>query len=85
MHILSCPYPIGKSRPLCSTKGIIVHRTIESPEKFYIRNFTITERCRLFGFPDDYVDMLVSEISKIDVLGNSVVVPVITHILRNLP
>lgn len=82
-------YPIGKSRPLCSTRGVVIHRIKDSDgqmgNEFYIRIFTIPERCRLFGFPENYVDCLSSENSKVNVLGNSVVVPVITHIVNCIP
>jgi len=82
-------YPIGKSRPLCSTRGVVIHRIKDSDgkigNKFYIRIFTIPERCRLFGFPENYVDCLSSENSKVNVLGNSVVVPLITHIVNCIP
>lgn len=82
-------YPIGKSRPLCSTRGVVIHRIKDAHgqmgNEFYIRIFTIPERCRLFGFPENYVDCLSSENSKVNVLGNSVVVPVITHIVNCIP
>lgn len=83
--VIPYSYPVGKSRPLCSTRGVIIHRLTEDKTKFYIRIFTIPERCRLFGFPENYVDVLTSENTKVNVLGNSVVVPVIKHIVNSIP
>jgi site-specific DNA-cytosine methylase len=83
--VIPYSYPVGKSRPLCSTRGVIIHRLTEDMTKFYIRIFTIPERCRLFGFPENYVDVLTSENTKVNVLGNSVVIPVIRHIVNSIP
>jgi len=52
-----------------------------------IRNITIREGLRLFGFPDEYdLDIFSdSEIKKVyDLLGNSVCVPVVKQVAKRL-
>lgn len=52
-------------------------------EDYKIRKLTVTECCRLQGFPDNYVSM-VSNTQGYKGLGNSFTVPVIKHILKNI-
>lgn len=49
------------------------------PDGAVIRPLTEVERKRLFGFPDDF-PMPVSERQKCDLLGNTVVIPVIDFV-----
>ena len=47
------------------------------------RRLSVTEACRLQGYPDSYCD-IVSKSQAFKVLGNSFTVPVIKHILKNI-
>ncbi len=49
-----------------------------------IRKLTIREGLRLFGFPESYNLDFLSEKEAFDLLGNTVCVPVITHIANKL-
>lgn len=49
-----------------------------------IRRLTIREGLRLFGYPETYTLDILSENKAFDLLGNTVCVPVITHISKEL-
>ena len=49
-----------------------------------VRRLTIREGLRLFGFPDTYILSSVSHKSAFDLLGNTVVVPVIEKVASEL-
>jgi DNA-cytosine methyltransferase len=80
-------YPIGKSRVVTASFGnhnILLDRR-EQPEGYFIpRLFSILEIERLFGFDDNWTTSLSSSSARKDCLGNSVVVPVIEHIINHL-
>lgn len=74
-------YPLGNSRPITASFGnhnVLVDRRITP---FIIRRFEISEIEKLFGFPENYTNILKSRQKKYDCLGNSVVVHVIKYIL----
>lgn len=48
-----------------------------------IRKFTKVEKCRLFGFPDNY-KLNVTERQAFDLFGNTVPVPVVSAIIRRI-
>ncbi len=57
---------------------------IELPDgDYYVRKLSVTECCRLQGFPDNFVDIL-SKTQGYKALGNSFTVPIIEHILSHL-
>ena len=80
-------YPIGKSRPICAgggggfSHGMLIDRRAGGDGQFLFRYFTMKEKERLFGFPDDYTKFL-SNTSRSDVLGNAVSVYCVRHILK---
>ena len=80
------PYPVGKSRPLCAgggggfSHGMLIDRRAGENNQFIFRYFTMKEKERLFGFPDDYTQSL-SNLARSDVLGNAVSVYCVMHIL----
>jgi DNA-cytosine methyltransferase len=82
-------YPIGKSRPICAgggggfSKGMVIDRRFGNHNEFLFRYFTMKEKERLFGFPDNYTEPL-SDSARSDVLGNAVCVYSIAHILENI-
>jgi len=53
------------------------------PEKNGLRKITKREGLRMFGFPDDF-EMPVSDKQAYDLLGNSVVIPVIKNISKRI-
>lgn len=81
-------YPVGKSRPLCAgigggfSCGIVIDR--RGDKGFFIRNFSTVEKCRLFGYPDDYVKVLKSKQMQTNVLGNTVSILMVKHVLQSL-
>lgn len=79
------PYPVGKSRPITSGKGggnnMIIDRRLTKPEQFIPRYFTPIEIERLFGFPDRYTEIVKSDKDRVMVLGNSVPIFIISHVM----
>lgn len=57
---------------------------VPSLEPLGIRNLTIREGLRLFGFPESYDLDFLSKKEAFDLLGNTVCVPVITHIAKQI-
>jgi DNA (cytosine-5)-methyltransferase 3A len=62
---------------------------IDLPDGDYIvRKLTVSECCRLQGFPNDYFvfnnNLIVSNTQSYKALGNSFTVPVIEHLLKNI-
>lgn len=57
---------------------------VPSLEPLGIRRLTIREGLRLFGYPETYSLDFLPESKAFDLLGNTVCVPVITHISRQL-
>lgn len=49
-----------------------------------LRNLTLRECLRLFGYPEDYQLEMLTTSQAYDLLGNTVVVPVIRKLARNL-
>jgi DNA-cytosine methyltransferase len=82
------PYPVGKSRPYISSNGgtnnVLVDRRWHS-NKLLVRHFSPLEAERLFHFPDNYTIGARYKTTRINLLGNSVVVAVIKYILNFLP
>jgi len=84
---LYTPYPLGKARPVLSSAGgnnMVIDRRFGPKGSFLPREFTSSEKEKLFGYPVGYTDQLSSKTQKTKVLGNTVVVPVITHIMGYL-
>ena len=52
-------------------------------EKNGIRNLSIRECLRLFGFPEWYSLEGIKQSSAYDLIGNSIVVPVVENIVRH--
>ena len=80
-------YPVGKCRTLITTGGnnnIVVDRRT-GYNSFIVRHFSPIERERLFNFPDGWTKCLLYKTTRGEVLGNSVVVNVLVHILDSLP
>lgn len=82
-------YPIGKSRPICAgggggfSHGMLIDRRAGEEGHFIFRYFTMIEKERLFGFPDNYTCQL-SNTARSDVIGNSVSTYCVIHILNHL-
>jgi DNA-cytosine methyltransferase len=82
-------YPVGKSRPITASFGnhnVLIDRRgalRNKPDTFIVRMFSMIEIERLFGYDDDYTCLLPKS-KRREVLGNSVVVPVIEHIINCL-
>lgn len=82
-------YPIGKSRPICAgggggfSKGMLIDRRFGNQNEFIFRYFTMKEKERLFGFPDNYTES-ISDTARSDLLGNAVCVYSINHILKSI-
>lgn len=57
---------------------------VPSSNPLGIRKLTIREGLRLFGYPETYQLDFLSEKEAFDLLGNTVCVPVITHISKKL-
>jgi site-specific DNA-cytosine methylase len=82
-------YPHGKSRPLCAgggggfSIGMLIDRRVGNKDQFLFRYFTHVEKERLFGFQDNYTNML-SKNQRNNVLGNSISVHVVNYILGHL-
>ena len=75
-------YPVGKSRPIVSNSNLIIDRRNCKKNQFIIRHLTPIEIERLFGFQDNYTDIL-TENERINVLGNSICVLVLKYILKH--
>jgi len=82
------PYPVGKSRPYISSNGgtnnVLIDRRWHD-SKLLVRHFSPLEAERLFHFPDNYTIGARYKTTRINLLGNSVVVAVIKYILNFLP
>lgn len=57
---------------------------VPSSKPLGIRNLTIREGLRLFGYPETYNLDFLSKKEAFDLLGNTVCIPVITHIAKNI-
>lgn len=87
-NITPYPYPHGKSRPICAgggggfSQGMLIDRRFDylNNNQFKFRYFTMIEKERLFGFSDKYTESEPNSIRS-DLLGNSISVYVILHIL----
>ena len=81
------PYPVGKSRPYISSNGgtnnVLIDRRWHG-RKLLVRHFSPLEAERLFHFPDNYTIGARYKTTRINLLGNSVVVTVIKYILHFL-
>jgi DNA-cytosine methyltransferase len=84
-------YPIGKCRPITASFGnhnVLIdrrNRTICQKDTFSVRMFSYTEMEKLFGYSEGYTLCLSHSKSKRrDVIGNSVIVPVIEYIFTQL-
>lgn len=80
-------YPVGKCRTIITTSGnnnILVDRRT-GQQNFIVRQFTPIERERLFNFPDNWTQSLKYKTIRYEVLGNSVVINVLMHILDSFP
>jgi DNA-cytosine methyltransferase len=80
------PYPVGKCRTLITSSGtnnIVFDRRFGSENEFLIRYFSPVESEYLFGFEKGWTAMAKSRTQRCTLLGNSVVIPVISHILRS--
>jgi len=53
------------------------------PDTIGIRKLTLTEQCRLFGFPDNF-SLNIPERLAHDLLGNTVPVPVVTAVSKRI-
>lgn len=79
-------YPIGKSRPIVPRDGgganLVIDRRIKDKKYFFLRYLTLSERERLFNYDEKYLSNVnISRTNAYDLLGNSVVINVIKHIL----
>jgi DNA (cytosine-5)-methyltransferase 1 len=82
---LMIPYPVGKSRTIVTTTGnnnLIIDRRIK--KGFIVRSITPLEKERLFFFPEGWTSILKYKTLRGKVLGNSVVVAVVEHVLRSI-
>lgn len=81
-------YPIGKSRPITGSFGnhnVLIDRRGLGNNQFAVRMFSFSEIEKLFGFEEGYTQVLANSKSKRkDVLGNSVIIPVIEYIFSEL-
>jgi len=81
------PYPVGNSRPYISSNGgtnnVLIDRRFNG--KLLVRHFSPAEAERLFHFPENYTLSARYKTTRINLLGNSVVVAVIKYILNFLP
>lgn len=77
-------YPFNKSRPIIGINNIVLDRRIDRDGKyFYVRRFSLLELERLMMFDDGYTSMLVSKSKRESLLGNSVAVGTIRHIVES--
>ena len=84
---LYTPYPVGKSKTVLSITGssnIIIDRRFGEESCFVPRKFTSLEKERLFGFEDGYTKILKTKTQRTKVLGNSVVIFVVEHVVSEL-
>lgn len=79
-------YPIGKSRPVIGINNILLDRRKDdgddSNNTFYIRHLSMLELERLMMLPDNYTSMLKSNTKREKVLGNSVAIGTVVHVLE---
>jgi DNA-cytosine methyltransferase len=84
--VILYPYTYGKCTPcLCGghfDKILIDRRVSKNKKQFIVRHFTPIEVERLFGVPDGWVSKLCSKSRSYALLGNTVVVKVVEHILN---
>jgi len=81
------PYPIHKCRSVITSSGtnnIVWDRRFGEEDEFLIRFFSPIEMERLFGFEDGWTEIASSRTGRGTLLGNSVVIGVISHILSSL-
>jgi DNA (cytosine-5)-methyltransferase 1 len=80
------PYPVGKCRTVIGCTGgttnVLVDRRCDVG--FHIRHLAPLECERLFYFPDDYTLIAKYKTPRTNLLGNSVVVRVVEHLLHDL-
>lgn len=81
-------YPYGKCRPITASFGnhnVLVDRRRKEENKFDLRMFSFTEIEKLFGYEENYTELLShSKTKRREVLGNSVIVPVIEYIFDQI-
>lgn len=81
-------YPYGKCRPITASFGnhnVLVDRREKEENKFDLRMFSLTEIEKLFGYEENYTGLLsYSKTKRREVLGNSVIVPVIEYIFEHI-
>lgn len=81
-------YPVGKCRPITASFGnhnVLVDRRNKQDSKFSLRMFSFEEMEKLFGFPAGYTDLVTnSKQKRRDLLGNSVIVDVVTYVFCQL-
>lgn len=86
--IIPYSYPKGKCRPITASFGnhnVLVDRRVGGEGEFALRMFSFTEIEKLFGYPENYTELVSNSKSKRrELLGNSVVVPVIEYIFNEL-
>jgi DNA-cytosine methyltransferase len=86
--VLPYSYPKGKCRPITASFGnhnVLVDRRVGGNGEFALRMFSFTEIEKLFGYSEKYTALVSHSKSKRrELLGNSVVVPVIEYIFKAL-
>lgn len=86
MSVQQYTYPIGKSRPITSGVGggnnVILDR--RGGPGFIPRRFTMVELERLFGLPDGYTDVGLSNTRRHIALGNSVPIFIVKYVFQTL-
>ena len=81
------PYPVGKCRPLVSHQGGNSNLLIDRRGRlgdFVLRSFSATECERMFYYEDDYTLVAKYKTTRYRLLGNSVVVRVVEHVIQCL-
>lgn len=84
---LYSPYPIGKSRTILSKTGgnnMVIDRRFGKKDSFIPRELTSVEKERLFGYVDGYTGILGSKTARTKVLGNTVAIFVVEHVIQYL-
>lgn len=86
-HQLAYSYPVGKSRPVTCSLGshnILIDRRGCSGNLCIPRALRFEEIERLFGYETGYTAVLESKTHKRIALGNTVIVPVIVHVVKHI-
>lgn len=77
----------NKSRTIVSASGgsnnLLIDRRGYNNTHFIVRKFTVVEIERLFGFPDNYTD-IVSDTQRKKCLGNSIPIFIVDNIIKDL-